>query len=170
MTLDLQGQLEAHPFLRGLSEAHLEALASCATELNVKAGAFLFNEGEAADASYLVMRGRVVLEIYVPGRGGVTVESVDDGGVVGWSWLLSPHLWHFDARTTRPTHLIILNGPRVRALCDQDNTLAAALLSRFMGVAHRRVENLRLQLLDVYGQRAPVARAHVTSSHPARMG
>lgn len=145
--------LEGHPFLRGLSTRHLHTLAACATERKVDAGTFVFHEGSPADGLFLVLNGRVVLEIYVPSQGPVQVESVEGGGVIGWSWLVTPHRWHFDARASRASHLVILDGEKVSRLCEQDPELGFDLSKRLMNVVQQRVESLRMQLLDLYGWR-----------------
>ena len=43
-------------------------------------------------------RGRVALELHVPDRGGLVIETIEANEVVGWSWLFEPYRWHFDAR------------------------------------------------------------------------
>ena len=37
-------------------------------------------EGDEADSFYVIRLGRVALEIFVPQRGAVTIETIDDGG------------------------------------------------------------------------------------------
>lgn len=142
--------VESHPFLSGLSTGDLAALAACASEISVDSDTFLFKEGGSADRSFLVLGGRVVLEIYVPSRGAVQLESIEGGGVIGWSWLTSPHHWHFDARATQPTHLLVLDGARVSDLCESDPRLGYELMKRFMNVVQHRIESLRVQFLDLY--------------------
>jgi len=115
--------LAGHPFCEDLSAEHVQALVACATEKKVDASAFLFNEGSPAGSMFLVLSGRVVLEIYVPSQGAVQVESIENGGVIGWSWLLTPHRWHFDARASRPTHFLVLDGPKVNSLGEADPKL-----------------------------------------------
>ena len=86
------------PVFAGLDQPYLELVAGCASNIVFSAGDYLFREGDPADTFYLVRHGRVMLETFVPGRGAVTIETIDDGEVIGWSWLFPPHRWHFDAR------------------------------------------------------------------------
>ncbi len=87
--------LKEHPFLSGLEQRHLEFLTGCASNVRYAAGEFLFKEGQESDASYLVRTGRVALEISVPGRGPVQLQTVEAGEVLGWSWLYPPYRWQF---------------------------------------------------------------------------
>jgi CRP-like cAMP-binding protein len=87
----------------------------------------------------------------VAGRGALTVETVDAGDVVGWSWLFRPFRWHFDARALDPVRAIALDGACLRGKCDQDHTLGYELLNRFSPVLLERLQATQLQLIDVYG-------------------
>ena len=97
------------PVFAGLDQPYLELVAGCASNIVFSAGDYLFREGDPADTFYLVRHGRVMLETFVPGRGAVTIETIDDGEVIGWSWLFPPHRWHFDARA-----LDLVRGGRLR--------------------------------------------------------
>ena len=46
-------------------------------------------EGDPADSFYVIRRGRVAMETFVPQRGGLIVETIDDGDLLGWSWLVA---------------------------------------------------------------------------------
>jgi CRP-like cAMP-binding protein len=142
--------LKEHPFLSGLDQRHLEFLTGCASNARYAAGEFLFREGQESDASYLVRSGRVALEISVPGRGPVQLQTVEAGEVLGWSWLYPPYLWQFDARAVEPVRALRLDGNCLRAKCDADHDLGYELVRRFLYQVHTRLERTRLQLLDIY--------------------
>jgi CRP/FNR family transcriptional regulator, cyclic AMP receptor protein len=93
----------------------------------------------------------VTLETFVPGRGGLTVQTVDEGDVVGWSWLFPPYRWHFDARALDSVRAVAFDGACLRRKCDEDNSLGYELLGRFSPVMLERLQATRMQLLDVYG-------------------
>jgi CRP/FNR family transcriptional regulator, cyclic AMP receptor protein len=139
------------PVFAGLTPAYLELIAGCAQTTGFDAGEYLFREGDRADTFYLVRHGRVGIETVVAGRGALTVETVDAGDVVGWSWLFRPFRWHFDARALDPVRAIALDGACLRGKCDQDHTLGYELLNRFSPVLLERLQATQLQLIDVYG-------------------
>jgi CRP-like cAMP-binding protein len=146
----LEGILRTHAFLRGLDERHLPFLTGCAKNVRFEPDAFLFREDEEADASYLIRSGRVALEISVPGREIVQLETVGAGEVLGWSWLFPPYRWHFDARALEETRAVALDGRCLREKCETDHRLGYELVKRFLYQLHQRLERARLQLLDVY--------------------
>jgi CRP-like cAMP-binding protein len=139
------------PVFAGLEPVYLELIAGCAQTTGFEAGQYLFREGDRADTFYLVRHGRVGIETVVAGRGALTVETVDAGDVVGWSWLFRPFQWHFDARALDPVRAIAFDGACLRGKCDQDHTLGYELLNRFSPVMLERLQATQLQLIDVYG-------------------
>jgi CRP-like cAMP-binding protein len=147
----LDAEVAESPVFRGLPAAHLELIAGCGRNTGFEAGQYLFREGDQADTFYLLRHGRVMLETFVPGRGALTVQTVDEGDVVGWSWLFPPYRWHFDARALDSVRSVAFDGACLRRKCDEDNSLGYELLGRFSPVMLERLQATRMQLLDVYG-------------------
>jgi CRP-like cAMP-binding protein len=142
--------LEA-PVFAGLDADYAVQLAGCAQTTGWDAGEMLFREGDASDAFYVVRRGRVALEVFVPGRGTLTVETIETGEVVGWSWLFPPYRWHFDGRAVGSVRAIAVDGACLRKKCDDDPALGYDLMRRFSQVMLERLQATRLRLADVYG-------------------
>jgi CRP/FNR family cyclic AMP-dependent transcriptional regulator len=142
------------PIFAGLDQAHLELIAGCAQNTGFDAGRYLFREGDQADTFYLVRHGRVLLETFVPGRGPLTIETIDEGDVVGWSWLFAPYRWHYDARALDMVRAVAFDGACLRGKFNDDKSLGYELLMRFSPVMVERLQATRLQLLDVYGSAA----------------
>jgi CRP-like cAMP-binding protein len=111
----------------------------------------LLREGDPADRFFLIRRGTVALEVSAPGRGALTIETLDDGDPVGWSWLFAPYRWQFDARTVGPCELVAFDGACLRGKCEEDHELGYQLMRRFAANVVSRLQATRLQLLDVYG-------------------
>ncbi len=151
---DLKPILAEHPFLKDLSSGHLDLLVGCASNVRFEAGQFVFREGEEANAFYVIRQGRVAVEVFSAAKGQITIETVGEGEILGWSWLVPPYYWHFDARATELTRAVVLDGKCLRTKCEQDHELGYGLLQRFASILMQRLEATRLQLLDVYDTRA----------------
>jgi CRP-like cAMP-binding protein len=121
------------------------------TPVRCEAGAYLFHEGEAADRLLLVQHGRVALELLVPGRGPLIIDTIGDGEVLGLSWLLPPRRWQFDAHALEPVEAIAFDGATVLALCERDQDLGFRLTLCLAEVMLRRMQSARLRLIDLYG-------------------
>ena len=112
---------------------------------------YILHEGEEATNFYIIHQGKVALEIFTSDRGPITIQTIGEGDVLGWSWLIPPYHWHYDARAIEPTSAIALDAKCLRAKCEEDHDLGYELLKRFAHVITQRLEATRLQLLDVYG-------------------
>jgi CRP/FNR family cyclic AMP-dependent transcriptional regulator len=145
-----EGILSEHPFFRDLATEQLATVAGCASNEVYPAGAFLCREGQPANHFYVPRFGRVAVEIATPTGGTMTVETVEAGEVLGWSWLFPPYKWHFDARAITLVRALALDGACLRKKCEDDPALGFELMKRFAQVAVRRLEATQLQLLDLY--------------------
>jgi CRP/FNR family cyclic AMP-dependent transcriptional regulator len=149
----LERVLAAHPFFEKLDPAHLRLLVSCATNMRFETGAYLFHAGHEANQFFLIREGRVALELAAPGGAPLVIQTLGAGEVLGWSWLIPPYRWMFDAIAVAPTLAVGLDGQCLRGKCEEDHHLGYELLKRFAHIMEQRLQATRLQLLDVYGSR-----------------
>ena len=119
----LERVLKEHPFLCDLNPEHIETLVGCASNRRFAGGEYLSREGEKADEFFLIRAGQVALETYVPQRGGLRLETLHEGDVLGWSWLVEPYRWHFDARAVSQVRALALDGKCLRQKCETDHEL-----------------------------------------------
>jgi CRP/FNR family transcriptional regulator, cyclic AMP receptor protein len=143
--------LHGVPVFAGLSDDTLKLVAGCGSNVAFDQGELLFRQGDAADTFYVLRHGAVALETFVPARGAITIETIEAGDVVGWSWLFAPYRWQFDARAVRPVRATGFDGLCLRGKCEADPRLGYDLMSRFAHVIIDRLQWTRLRLLDVYG-------------------
>ena len=149
--------LSEQQFLAGMDEEHLQTIADCASYVRFEKGQFLFREGEYAGCFYIISKGKVALELFAPGRGPITVETMDDGDVLGWSWLFEPYRWHFDALAQTDVTAVSFNALCLRGKCDANHDLGYELVKRFSQVIMERLQATRLALMDVYSTTAAPA-------------
>lgn len=155
MPQTLEPLLRRHEFFAGLDPQYLALLTGCAANVTFADGAFLFRQGTPAEKFFLITGGTVALEIAAPSR-VVTVQTLGEGEVAGFSWLLGPHRWQFDGRAVTRVRAIEMDGACLRAKCEADPRLGFDLMRRFASVATRRLQATRLQIMDVYGHANPV--------------
>jgi CRP-like cAMP-binding protein len=151
MIQSLEPVLGQHPFLKGLASKHLALLAGCASNMVFRAGDYLIREGEEANHFFLLRHGKVAIEIASPGLGVIPIQTIGQGDVLGWSWLIPPYRWRFDGRAVELSRVLALDGACLRAKCEEDHDLGYELLRRFAQVVVERLEATRLQLMDLYG-------------------
>ena len=137
-----------HPFLAGMKEDLLAELNDCTRLVGLPAGQCLGRAGQTADAFYLLVTGRVSIEIDTPQRGPICIQALGPGDVVGWSWLTPPHRWRFNARALEPIRALEIDGPRLRRLCDENHELGYELVRRLAEVIGARLSATRIQMLE----------------------
>ncbi len=148
---DLTGSLHNHPFLKDMDQELISTLTSCASNVVFLEGRYLFHEGEDAKTFYLLRAGRVALEAGASERGQIRIQTLGPGEVLGWSWLIAPYRWHFDAYAVEQVHAFAIDATCLREKSETDWHFGYEMLRRFSEVLERRLEATRLQLLDVYG-------------------
>ncbi len=151
MITSLAELVSAHPLLAGLPGNAVDSVAGCARNVTFKPGDLLLAESDSADTLFLLRRGRVAIEVHSPGRGPIVIETVGPGAVVGWSWLVPPYRWHFDARAVEPVGAVAVDGACLRDKAEADPVLGYALMKRVAAVLLERLQMTRLRLLDLYG-------------------
>lgn len=144
--------LHEHPFFRGLSEEYLQRLIAVARPVHIEPNHFIFRQGAVTDCFLAIYQGDVALELHVPGQGARIIHTVHENEVLGWSWLFPPYKSLFDARALNVVKSVCLQAERLRAEVEQDHDFGYEMLRRFSEVVVERLDTLRLQLLDVYGE------------------
>lgn len=71
---NLEKAIAEHPFWSGLDPHFFLLLNECATFLRFDDDQMIFKERTVAEHFYLIQKGQVVLETFVPGKGDVTVQ------------------------------------------------------------------------------------------------
>lgn len=133
---DCREALKDHPFLKGITPAHIDVLAKYAMPVGFEPGQVIFKAGDPANRFYLISQGSVALRANTAQE----VQRITAGDVLGWSWLFEPYQWQFDAVTLEHTSANFLYGTRLRELCETDPDFGYELMKRCSRVAIQRLE------------------------------
>lgn len=140
--------LSAHDFFSELSEDVLKFLCERASAREIKKGQILFRQGERADKFYVVRNGRISVQI--PALMGPTLEiqALGKDQVLGWSWLISPYQWNFQAKAEEDSELLEFDGTAILARCEQEPKFGYELLKRFAALMSERLDAARQKMMD----------------------
>jgi len=147
---DMQAILKEHAFFKDLKAEYIKFIAGCASNVRFKEGEAILKEGQEADKFYLIKHGKVAIDIMVTQRRSITIQTIHDGSILGWSWLIPPHRYRFDARAVEDTSAIVLDGKCLRNKCEENHDLGYDLLKKLTTVLTQRLAVTRMQLLDIY--------------------
>ena len=142
--------LKEHPFFQDMRQEYIDSLAGCASNVRFKARETVFQQDEKANHFYILESGKIAIDLSTPGRGVLTIETLGEGQVLGWSWLFPPYEWQYGARAVEDTKAIAMDARCLRGKCETDPALGYDLMKRFSAIMARRMQRARLQMLDIY--------------------
>ncbi len=144
----IEDYLPTHAFFSGLDDSFMKFLSNSATELKIKKGDVLFQQGEGADKFYLLRNGQI--SVQVPALMGPTLEiqTLGEDQMLGWSWLIPPYRWNFQARAAEDSNLLEFDGSAILARCEEDPKFGYELLKRFARLMSERLDAARQKMMD----------------------
>ena len=148
---ELISALQAIPWFQELSADHFHKLVGISGLCNFEAGEELFREGDKEDNLYVVLEGRVAIEIYAPGRGRMRIYTAEPMDIVGWS-SITPIVRQrtASARVVLPSRLVCIEAAKLYKMCNEDHDLGFVVMRRLANVVASRLLTTRLQLLDMF--------------------
>lgn len=135
-----------------MADEHFEFLSSVAVAREADAGEILFRVNTPADRFFLVLSGTIALRIKGGGNPPITIQTVGEGALLGLSWHVPPYRWQWTAETLTECRLAEFDANTVLSACETDESLDNALLRVIARESGRRLQNVRMQLLDLYGR------------------
>ncbi|MEE9214054.1 MAG: cyclic nucleotide-binding domain-containing protein [Thermodesulfobacteriota bacterium] len=140
-----------HACFENLNEDQLDFIVSNTKETKFAEKELIFKENDNADSLYIVKKGIVSLESKISvDREPITIQTLGEGDIVGWSWLFPPYKWHFDARADTETEALRIDGKSIRSKCEIDHDLGYELLKRFAGLIQQRLKAIKIQNPEMY--------------------
>jgi CRP/FNR family transcriptional regulator, cyclic AMP receptor protein len=161
-------KLQEHTFLKGMPEQHVSTMIEGAEEKVFSAGEIIFREGEPANRLFLVHEGKVALETREPQKRDVLVAELGAGEVLGWSWLVPPYVWHFQARATEQTRATVLNGAHLLVASERNHSLGCELMKRISQVILEVLLAAQKRLLES-GFRPAISSAQKSPAEPVNL-
>jgi CRP/FNR family cyclic AMP-dependent transcriptional regulator len=148
---ELINLLQSIPWFQELEPGIFDKIAGICELAYYEPGCYLFKEGDKENYLYIVIEGRVALEIHVPGRGTMRIYTAEPMDIVGWS-SITPIVRQRTAaaRAVLPSRLVRIEALLLYKLCDEDHDLGYEVMRRLANVVASRLLTTRLQLLDMF--------------------
>ncbi|NND60002.1 MAG: cyclic nucleotide-binding domain-containing protein [Gammaproteobacteria bacterium] len=150
MTDSTASIIASHELFADLEPRFIETLAEYASKRDVRAGENLFTQGQPATTFYLSLSGTIIVETPAIMGPSLELQSLGEGRILGWSWLIPPYKWHFQARAEEDSTVLEFDGTRLLQICEQDTAFGYQLLKRFASLMGDRLENARRRMMDAW--------------------
>ncbi len=138
-------------FEKEVSAGDIEKIAAITALKPVKAGETLFREGDKEDYCYIVIEGRVGLDMFVPERGKIRFYTAEAYEIFGWSSVTPTIRQRTAGAMAAIDGLVVrIDAAKLRQLCEEDHDLGYAVMRRLANVVAARLLVTRLQLLDMF--------------------
>lgn len=131
----------------------LKEISMISDEIKLDEGEILFKQGDPAFSLYLIQEGGVSLALEFQKNGsGIHIErmgSIGKGEVLGWSSMVNPYIYCFDAEITRKAKLIKIEAGALRELMDDNPKYGYYFLKKINEIIGDRLRYKCIQLLSL---------------------
>ena len=145
-------QFNGVEFFKGIDPEFLDLIANHVVEQEYASQQSVFQQDSDAEHFYIVKQGKVNVEVPSLVGAPLVLQSLTDGGVLGWSWLIAPYKWYFEARAVQPSTLLNFDGKALRDHCDRDPSFGYDILKRFATLMMYRLDAARIQAIEAFEQ------------------
>lgn len=148
---ELISALQTIPWFQELKQEYFDKLAGISSVIEFDAGEKLFHQGDKQDYLYIILKGRIAVEIAIPGKGRTRIYTAEPTEMLGWS-SVTPVIRQRTASavTVLPSILVRMSAAKLQKLCELDHSFGYLVMRRIANVAASRLLVTRLQLLDIF--------------------
>lgn len=140
--------LSTHPFFSELEKTNKKFLSNAAQSLKIEEGEVLFRQGGSADKFYLLQSGEISVQVPALMGPALEIQKIRPGQILGWSWLIPPYRWNFQALALEDSELLEFDGSIILAHCEEDPAFGYALLKLFAALMSERLDKARQKMMD----------------------
>ena len=137
--------------LKSYSPEQIRKLAQISDLMDCPSETYVYRTNDVADALYLVLSGRVAVEMELPRHRKVVVDFAERGEFFGWSALVPPHLLTASCLCMEQSTLLRIPREPLRKLLEEDVSLKASLMEMISTLVARRLKDTRLQMSYLLG-------------------
>ena len=146
-------ELQKIPWVQDLDAGDVRKFAEISHLRHFRPGEVFFHEGDKQDFYYIVLSGRVALDMFVPHHGKVRFYTCEEGDDFGWSSVTPVvHTRTAGAVGVMDGTVIAIDTTKLQELCDRDHDIGYILMYRMSNVIASRLLVTRLQLLDMFAE------------------
>lgn len=137
---------------QGLSPAQAGLLQSLMEPCEFLRDSSIFEQGEAAQYLYVLVRGEVLVRYKAYDGPVITVAHVGPGGVFGWSAALGRPAYSSGAICATNCQAYRIMGRALHHLCNQNPDSGMIILERLADVIAERLSSTHSQVLEMLTQ------------------
>lgn len=111
-------------------------------------GAVVFKEGEKADTVYMLLTGKIVLEVEASAHMSVSVGAIKPGYTFGWAGLIPGSFYTASAVCVEPCEVLAMPGDQFQEFMERDHTLGYRIMQGLVRALRNRLKRRTSQFLE----------------------
>ena len=132
---------------KGLWPRQMEALEAISTSKSIRAGQWLFQEYESAEALFVLQSGAIELVATVEKELELPIKILREyGDCCGIAALIPPYKYNLSARCRKDAELFEINRNNLKTLFHKDNQIGMAIMSNLSRHLLDRLNESRREL------------------------
>jgi CRP-like cAMP-binding protein len=142
-----------HTFMQVIPKKYHAEILQHARILKLKSVNTIFHDNGKAEHFYLILKGRVNILTeeqdvrYDPEPRVEVLISLGPGNIVGWSWIIPPYRWRFEACAREShTEVLAIDGKYLREKCAGDHELAYHVYKKLVPEMNKRLIASRMRM------------------------
>ncbi|MBI2943405.1 MAG: cyclic nucleotide-binding domain-containing protein [Candidatus Wallbacteria bacterium] len=137
--MTLLENLEKAPCFKKLQESALRKILGMSRTAHYPAEAIVFSEDDTQRDIYLLLEGRVSIELRQEGKPDVHLLTVRPGEIFGWSGFVPPYVKTATAIALDPVRTLVIDARALRELCERDYEVGYRVCDWLNGLLAERV-------------------------------
>jgi len=133
-----------HPFLHDLDDSYIYKIISISKLITINKDEVFVKNGEYAQDFYFLISGLVEIKYE-----DISIQIIESGDIVGWSFLIYPYKWNFDAVTLKDSIFIAVDADKFKELLTNDKIFEGIIYKKFFIVLANRLKNTRLKMIEL---------------------
>lgn len=142
--------ISEHLFFHDFTDEEKDIFSRNAEFKEFEEDEFIIGTHEEAKCFYLILSGTAGLSIFSHEYGKINVETIQDGDFLGWSWLIRPNKYHFDAVAQEKVRAIAFDAKELRKEMENNHNFGYKIYRIFTPIIVERLQTTIMNVIDNY--------------------
>jgi CRP-like cAMP-binding protein len=131
-----------------LSDEELEAISKVAETRRVLKDQVLFSEGTVASQLFILLEGKIAIELVTGHHQEAVFYNVEPGHVFGWSGFIHPFKFTATGKAAADGLIMTIDRESFHRIVAEDHHLGFVVMEGLAEVITKRLRETRIQLLE----------------------
>lgn len=135
---------------KDFNNEEIDILVKNSSFVSFDSGDFIVSARQDAKHFYFIINGSVSLQAFSHEHGVIELENIQDGEILGWSWLIPPYKYHFDAIILDKTRAIQFDAHALKIEMQNNHEFGYKIYKLIVPVIIERLQASRENILELY--------------------